>query len=71
MKIKNKIFYLTFFLITLFMLFNVKSYAGTQKWNALDYNATVNEDGSMDVVETWDIKISETNTLFKNFKLDR
>lgn len=70
MKIKNKIFYLTFFLITLFMLFNVKSYAGTQKWNALDYNATVNEDGSMDVVETWDIKISETNTLFKNFKLD-
>ncbi len=54
MKIKNKIFYLTFFLITLFMLFNVKSYAGTQKWNALDYNATVNEDGSMDVVETWD-----------------
>jgi uncharacterized membrane protein len=47
-----------------------KSYAGTQKWNSLDYNATVNEDGSMNVVETWNIDISQTNTLVKDFDID-
>ena len=33
--------------------------------NQIDFDAQVNEDGSMDVTETWDIYISETNTLFK------
>ena len=47
------------------------SYAGTQKLNSLDYNVTINSDGSMDVIETWDIYIEETNTLFKDFKLDK
>ena len=40
-----------------------------QKWNSLDYNVTLNADGSMDVIETWDIVISHTNTIFKNFNL--
>ena len=31
---------------------------------------TNNSDGSMDVVETWNIDISDTNTLFKTFKRD-
>lgn len=70
MKTKNKIIYLTLFFVLLLLLFNVKSYAGTQSWNSLDYNVTVNSDGSMDVVETWNINISETNTLFKDFELD-
>ena len=37
--------------------------------NNLDYNVTLNEDGSMNVTETWDINVNLTNTLFKNFKL--
>ena len=70
MKIKNKIIYLTLFFISVLLIFNVKSYAGTQSWNSLDYDVTVNSDGSMDVVETWNIYISETNTIFKDFELD-
>ncbi len=41
----------------------------SQKWNSLDYNVMVNSDGSMDVIETWDVAISNTNTIFKNFNL--
>ncbi len=37
--------------------------------DSIDYKATMNKDGSMDVVETWDIKINETNTLFKTFTI--
>lgn len=39
--------------------------------NSIDYNVVINKDGSMDVVETWDIKISATNTLFKTFSLSK
>lgn len=39
----------------------------SQKMNNLNYEVTLNDDGSMKVVETWDIFISHTNTLFKNF----
>ncbi len=67
---KKKILGVALFFITFILLLNIKSYAGTQKWKSLNYDATVNSDGSMDVVETWNIKISETNTIFKDFKLD-
>jgi hypothetical protein len=30
---------------------------------------TLNPDGSMDVIETWDVSISQTNTLFKSFNI--
>lgn len=69
MKVKKKMIISLIFVAMLLMLKNV-SYAGTQKWNSLDYNVTLNDDGSMDVVETWDIYISETNTVLKNFELD-
>lgn len=39
--------------------------------NNLDFVAKVNYDGSMDVTETWDIKIEDTNTLYKTFKKDK
>lgn len=38
--------------------------------NSLDFVAKINYDGSMDVTETWDIKIEDTNTLYKTFKKD-
>lgn len=33
----------------------------------LDFDITLNADGSMDMVETWQISIKDTNTLFKTF----
>lgn len=64
-------------LITLMFLFaflligNVKSMAsGDLYLNQLDFDAKINYDGSMDVVETWDIDVEETNTLYKTFKTD-
>lgn len=64
-------------LIILILLFaflligNVKSMAsGDLFLNKLNFDAKINYDGSMDVVETWDINIEETNTLYKTFKTD-
>ena len=37
----------------------------------LDFQVTVNSDGSMEVTETWDIRIYDTNTLYKDFILDK
>lgn len=42
-----------------------------QYMDNLDYQVTVNKDGSMNVIETWDINVSKTNTLFKNFNLSK
>lgn len=69
MELKKKIWIAIFFVGILLLLENC-SYAGTQKFNSLDYDAQLNSDGSMDVVEVWDINIQDTNTLFKNFELD-
>lgn len=70
---KKKITYLIGIIVILaflIFLFTTTSYAGTQRLNDLKYDVVLNEDGSADVVETWNIRISETNTLFKTFKLD-
>ncbi len=64
-----KISIVMFFAIIILFGLDVKSYAGTQSWNSLDYDVTLNSDGSMNVVETWNINIAKTNTLFKNFDM--
>lgn len=69
MKTKKFLFLIVAILFWLFLLSN-KSFAGTQKWNSLDYDVTINSDGSINVVETMEVYISQTNTLFKDFKLD-
>lgn len=72
---KNKtglfiIFFAIFFIAVIIgMIIEINSESKRQKWNSLDYNVTVNSNGSMDVIETWDIAISNTNTIFKNFNL--
>lgn len=70
MNLRKKIIYILIFFISFFLILNIKSYAGYQNWNSLNYDVTVNSDGSMDVIETWDIYISETNTVFKDFEID-
>ena len=67
MKI-NKYTKLLLLTICMFFMFSIDSYAGYQRWNSLDYDVTVNEDGSMDVIETWNVDISSTNTMFKTFE---
>ncbi len=37
----------------------------------LDYQVKMNNDGSMDVIETWDIDVIKTNTLVRNFNLSK
>ena len=68
LKINKKLIILLFCFILLF--FTNVSYAGTQKWNSLNYDVMINVDGSANVVETWDVDISSTNTMFKTFEDD-
>lgn len=68
--IKNLLIILIF-LFAFLLIGNVKSMAsGDLYLNQLNFDAKINYDGSMDVVETWDIDIEETNTLYKTFKTD-
>lgn len=68
MKLKKIL--LTFVLaLVLILLGETRSEADLGLDN-LDFQAQINDDGSMDVVETWDINISETNTLYKTFIKD-
>lgn len=53
------------------ILLNTKSYAGSQKLKNLKYDVQLNMDGTVDVTEEWTIRVSDTNTLFKTFDLDR
>ena len=68
--VKKLIFFLLLF-TGFIILGNVKSNAsGNLFLNDLNFDVNVNTDGSMDVTETWDIDIENTNTLFKTFKTD-
>ncbi len=70
MKLNRKILTVLFFIVII-MSFHQVCYAGRQHLYAIDYDVQVNKDGSMEVVETWDVYIVETNTLFKSFELDQ
>lgn len=68
--IKNLLMILIF-LFAFLLIGNVKSMAsGDLFLNQLNFDAKINYDGSMDVVETWNIDIEKTNTLYKTFKTD-
>lgn len=67
---KNKKIIFIFCAIFLILLLGTIKVNATLELNELKFDAQINTDGSMDVTETWDIDISETNTLFKTFKID-
>ncbi len=71
-KVRN-ILTVIFITICLSILFSGKVSAsdGSLYLDKLDFQATIHSDGSMDVVETWDIDIRYTNTLYKTFKMDQ
>lgn len=55
-------------IILLIVLFSGQLFSKKQIMNELDYEIILNEDGSATIVETWDVYISHTNTLFRTFK---
>lgn len=68
--IKNLLI-MSMFLLIFLLLGTVNCMASGELYlNELIFDAKINPDGSMDVIETWDIDIEETNTLFKTFQTD-
>lgn len=55
----------------LFMINPVQASSSDLLLNQLDFQAQINPEGSMDVTEKWNIKIRDTNTLYKTFKTDK
>lgn len=73
MNVKKKYRYLiVIFLMFVFtmLILGTTSYAGTQRLRKINYDVRLNADGTADVTEIWDIRVSDTNTLFKTFELD-
>ena len=68
MKIKKIL--ITVILALSFLLLSNIEVEATLELQELEIKAQINEDGSMNIIETWDIYISETNTLFKTFEID-
>ena len=60
---KNRKIIITIVVAIMFLLIFATKSDATLQLNNLDFYAQINEDGSMDVTETWDIYISETNKL--------
>ena len=70
MKNTRKILCTLIFALIFLIIGTIKSNAGDLELSNLDFNVQINDDGSMDVTESWDINISSTNTLYKSFKTD-
>ena len=61
-------------IILINFLFNiniVNAYSGNLHLNTLEFKVNINYDGSMDVIELWNINIKNTNTLFKTFEINQ
>lgn len=71
MRKERKLLITIIFAAVLILLGTVKSNAGNLSLNNLNFNVQIKDDGSMDVVETWNIYIQNTNTLYKTFKTDK
>jgi len=69
MKLKKFILTIVF-LFAFLLLCNTCVYAGDLELRNLNYDVTLNADGTASVTETWDISIEDTNTLFKTFEID-
>lgn len=72
-SIFKSIYFKIFVAITLilaFLYFGNEAKAGSITLNNLDFEIQLNEDGSMDVIENWDARIYNTNTMFKDIHMD-
>ena len=73
MKLKKYLFIILLSLITISFINTNSSKASSSDLylKNLNYDVTLNSDGTAFVTETWDIDIEDTNTLFKTFEIDK
>lgn len=57
-------------LITIIIIGITKTVNAELKLNVLKFEANIKENGDMEVTELWNIRIEDTNTLYKYFKRD-
>lgn len=63
-----------FFLIGLIISISIliintpKSFSKSQELDSLKYDVKINDNGSMDVIEYWDVDFDDVNTLYKDFE---
>lgn len=57
--------------IGILIISNNSDASGGLRLKNLNYDVTLNQDGTADVIETWRIRIEDTNTLFKTFEVDK
>lgn len=67
--LKRTILFICIF-IEIIILSNNSNASGGLRLRNLNYDVTLNEDGTADVTENWRIRIEDTNTLFKTFEVD-
>lgn len=68
---KNKKILILIFIIMFFiLLFSTNVDASSLELQQLDFDVQINVDGSINIKETWDIQIYDTNTLYKTFDKD-
>ena len=74
-KVKKIVLFLFIFIICTLIFKNLLIEVKAEDYsnlylNKLEFYAEINSDGSMDVTETWNIDIRNTNTLYKTFEID-
>lgn len=69
-KTLNKIIIAILAFCSIIIISNISNASGGLRLKDLNYDVTLNEDGTADVTETWKISIEDTNTLFKTFEID-
>ena len=69
----SKVIITCIFIAVLGICFNINISQANSDLNLtnLDYEVSINSDGSMDVTEIWNISIRDTNTLYKTFEIDK
>lgn len=67
--LKKTILFICIF-IGILIISNNSNASGGLRLRNLNYDVTLNQDGTADVTETWRIRIEDTNTLFKTFEVD-
>lgn len=67
--LKRTILFICIF-IGILIISNNSNASGGLRLRNLSYDVTLNADGTADVIETWKIRIEDTNTLFKTFEVD-
>jgi uncharacterized membrane protein len=69
-KFKKIIFIAILLMFIIFLKPNFSFASSSLKLNNLDFDVTVQENGDLDIIEYWDVYISDTNTAYKTFKVD-